>query len=212
MKKNLLLTLLVIMSSFYEKIYTQEELKIVTIDSPLAYVLHQKTVDFSENELPLAREIADKLMNALKPRMPAAGLAAPQIGINRSIFIYSYDRDPEHLEAVINPQFEPIGNQKIVGWEGCFSIIYDGNWMLAQLPRYAEIQVRYLNLNGEKVERIFDGFAAKVFQHEYDHLQGVECINHPDAIVKTFSSENELESFLLAVKEEDAKRYNEPKN
>lgn len=83
--------------------------------------------------------------------------------------------------------------------------------MLAQLPRYAKIQVSYLNLKGEEVTRILDGFAAKVFQHEYDHLQGVECINHPESTVKTFSSENELNSFLNAVKAEDAKQYNEPK-
>lgn len=209
MKKQLL-AILVIMSSFCSKVHSNEQLKIVTIDSPLADILHQKTVDFSEDELPLAQEIADKLINALKPYMPAAGLAAPQIGINRSIFIYSYDRDPKHLEVVINPMFEPIGNDLIIGWEGCLSVMCDGNWMLAQLPRFAKIQVSYLNLKGEKIERIFDGFAAKVFQHEYDHLQGMECINHPEAIVKSFPSKKELESFLQAVKEEDAKRYNQP--
>jgi peptide deformylase len=154
-----------------------ENIQIVTIDSPLQHILKMKTEEIRADELPLAQEIAQKLLAALQPHLPAAGLAAPQIGISKSVFIFSFDRDPKNLEAVINPSFVPIGEAKIEGWEGCFSVILSNNtWRLAKIPRYESIQVQYLDIEGKKVGKILDGFAAKVFQHEYDHLQGIENI------------------------------------
>lgn len=188
-----------------------QELKIVTIDGPLHDILKQKAEMIREDEWSLAEEIADKLFLALKPYMPAAGLAAPQIGISKAMFIYSYDRDPKNLEIVINPSFEPIGDEKIVGWEGCFSILLsNGIWKLAKVPRYERISVAYLNLKGERTEKILEGFAAKVFQHEYDHLQGIENIDRLDAEIKDFDSREELLSFLQDVKKADANHYKPP--
>jgi peptide deformylase len=197
--------------SFSKNQIFSKELKIVTVDSPESDVLRKKTENFKQDELPLAREIAEKLFQALNPYLPAAGLAAPQIGISKSIFIYSYDRDPKNFEIVINPSFIPIGNEKIEGWEGCFSVILsDGIWKLAKIPRYEKIKAMYTNQNGEKVEKLLEGFASKVFQHEYDHLQGIESIERKDAIIKEFSTKNELLNFLQMVKKEDSARYKNP--
>ncbi|MFS8562907.1 MAG: peptide deformylase [Rhabdochlamydiaceae bacterium] len=188
-----------------------ENIPIVTIDSPLKHILETKTEDIQIDELPLAQEIVDKLFLALKPHFPAAGLAAPQIGISRSVFIFSFDRDPNHLEGVVNPSFLPVGNTKIEGWEGCFSVMLsNGTWKLAKIPRYETIQVQYLNTKGEKVEKLLAGFAAKVFQHEYDHLQGIEGIEREDAIVMDFTTREEMLSFMQQVKKEDSSRYKKP--
>lgn len=185
-----------------------ENIEIVTIDGPLQHILKTKTEDIQEDELPLAQEIIRKLFVALKPHVPAAGLAAPQIGISKSVFIFSFDRDPNHLEGVINPYFVPYGEEKIEGWEGCFSIMLsNGTWKLAKIPRYETILVQYLNANGEKIERILEGFAAKVFQHEYDHLQGIENIDREDALVRDFSSKEECLKFMQQVKKEDSLHY-----
>jgi peptide deformylase len=186
-------------------------LKIVTIGSPEEAVLKQKTEDIRKNEFPLARDIAEKLFQALTPYLPAAGLAAPQIGISKSIFIFSYDRDPKNLEVVINPSFTPLEQTKIEGWEGCFSVILsDGIWKLAKVPRYENIKATYFNLEGEKVEKNLRGFAAKVFQHEYDHLQGIENIERADAEVKSFDTKEELFLFMQNVKKEDSLHYKKP--
>lgn len=188
-----------------------EEMKIVTIDSPLQDVLKKKTEEIQENELGLAQEIYEKLLLALKPYLPAAGLAAPQIGISKSVFIFSFDRDPQNLEAVINPSFLPVGNAKIEGWEGCFSVMLsDGIWKLAKIPRYETIQATYINLTGEKIEKRLEGFAAKVFQHEYDHLQGIENIDREDAIVQTFDTKENMLDFMQQVKQKDAIHYKKP--
>lgn len=187
------------------------DVKIVTIDSPERAVLKMKAEKISLDELSLANEIAEKMHSALKPHLPAAGIAAPQIGVSKAMFLFSYDRDPKHLEVVINPTFVPIGNEKMVGWEGCFSVILsNGIWKLAKVPRYEKIKATYLNLDGEKVEKILEGFAAKVFQHEYDHLQGMENIDRPDAEVKDFPSKEALLAFMQDVKKEDSTHYKKP--
>lgn len=201
---------LMLMSSFNDR-GCAEDMKIVTIDSHLQDVLKKKTEEIQENELWLAREINEKLLLALKPYLPAAGLAAPQIGISKSVFIFSFDRDPQNLEAVINPSFSPVGDTKIEGWEGCFSVMLsNGIWKLAKIPRYETIQVTYLNLEGERIERILEGFAAKVFQHEYDHLQGIENIDREDAIVQSFDTKENMLNFMQQVKQEDSIRYKKP--
>jgi len=188
-----------------------DHVKIVTVDSPLQEVLRRKTEEIKEEELHLAREIAAKLFLALKPYLPAAGLAAPQIGISKSIFIFSFDRDPKNLEVVINPSFVPVGNAQVKGWEGCFSVILsERTWKLANVPRYETIKVTFLNLDGQRVEKTLTGFAAKVFQHEYDHLQGIENIDRDDAVVKVFTTREELEKYMQEVKKEDATRYKRP--
>jgi len=184
---------------------------IVTIDSALQEILHQKTEEIQEEELFLAREIAEKLFCALQPHFPAAGLAAPQIGISKSVFIFSFDRDPKNLEVVINPSFSPLEDLQIEGWEGCFSVMLsNGIWKLAKVPRYEVIRVQYRNLKWELVEKTLDGFAAKVFQHECDHLQGITNIERKDALVRAFDTKEEMLLFMSQVKKEDALRYKKP--
>jgi peptide deformylase len=185
--------------------------EIVTVDSPQYDVLFTKTQDIGESELDLAKEIADKLLQVLVPLSPAAGLAAPQIGISRSVFIYSFDRDPKNLVVVINPSFVPVGESEIVGWEACFSAqLTNGVCIAAKLPRYEKIEVSYTNLEGKREKKILEGFAAKVFQHEYDHLQGTVCIDKPGSSTQEFKSQNEMISFMQEVKKQDANRYLTP--
>lgn len=191
---------------------SSEKLKIVTLNSPNKNVLSRKTEEIKSGEFPLAKQIADKLINALKPYSPAAGLAAPQIGISKAVFIYSFDRDPKNLEVVINPQFKPLDLDTKKGWEGCLSVITDKDWRLAYLPHYETIEVTYFNLEGTLVKKRLSGFAAKVFQHEFDHLQGIACVNHQEANVKTFASKQELMDFMQQVKKDDATHYKKPVN
>jgi len=196
------------MSLAKERVFSHD-LKIVTVDSAEQSILSIKTENIQQTELLLAREIGEKLFLALEPYFPAAGLAAPQIKIGKSVFIYSYNRDPKNLEVVINPSFTPVGKEKTAGWEGCLSVITT-TWKLAYVPRHEKIKVTYLNQAGEVVEKILEGFAAKAFQHEYDHLQGIVNIDRPDAIVKEFSTKDELHDFMQAVKKQDAARYKNP--
>ncbi len=187
------------------------DLKIVTVDGVKQAILRYKTEDFHESEFPIAREIAEKLFATLMPHMPAAGLAAPQIGFNRSIFIYSFDRTPENLEVVINPFFELVDRTQVKEWEACFSAQFkDGSYKIAKLPRYKKIKVSYYNLEGELVKKVLEGFAAKAFQHEYDHLEGIVNIHHKDAVVKSFDTREEFLEYMETVKNKDSNYYSPP--
>jgi peptide deformylase len=184
---------------------------IVTVDSSQAEVLRRKAENIQESELGIAKEISEKLYAALEPYFPAAGLAAPQIGISKAVFIFSYDRDPKHLEVVINPTWKPLGDAKVKGWENCISAMPQrGTIRSAKLSRYEKIEVSYLTIEGEKVERVLEGFAAKAFQHEYDHLQGIVNIDREDAEVKSFENRQEFTAFMQDLKKQDAARYIKP--
>ena len=189
---------------FFLMVFSQvPAVDILTLGTPQAFVLTTKTEAIQKEEFLLAQQIADQLYHSLAPFFPAAGLAAPQIGIGKSIFIFSPDRDPNNLEVVINPSFEPLTQEKIEGWEGCLS----GVWQCAKIPRYASIHVSYLTLKGEKVDKDLHGFAAKVFQHEYDHLQGVVNVLRPDAEIKQFENRHDFTLFMQKVKKDDEARY-----
>lgn len=90
------------------------------------------------------------------------GLAAPQCGISKRIFIMG---NSDNLIACINPEVVS-GAELARDQEGCLS--FPDLWLYVE--RYKTISVRYYNAAGEKVERDFDDLMARVFQHELDHL------------------------------------------
>lgn len=184
---------------------------IVTLDSPQQAVLRTVTTEITPSEWDLAKDIAFKLYLALKPHFPAAGLSAPQIGISKSIFIYSYDRDPKHLEVVVNPSYLSEGEETVIGWEGCLSSLTGETRCIARIPRYKKLLVTYFDLEGDRQQRLLEGFAARVFQHECDHLEGILNIEHPEASVKAFASQQELQAFMSEVKKGDSQQYIPPK-
>lgn len=153
-----------------------------------------------------AKAIIEDLQETLHPHMPAAGLAAPQIGISKTVFIFSWDRSLKRLEAAINPIFHPQGAEKKSGWEGCFSVPL----ALAYVPRYQTILATYTNSDNERVTYKLQGFAARVFQHECDHLEGIENIHRPDADVKRFTTQEEMMAFIQEVKKKDTINYITP--
>lgn len=187
-----------------------QEVNVVTLDCP-GNCLHRVSGGIERHEMALARTIARDLFRAIQPYLPAAGIAAPQIGINKKVFLFSYDRDPKHLEVVINPSLEPVSDKKLESWEGCLSVIYvKGTKQIAKIARYETIKVTYVNWDGVEVQKILSGFAAKVFQHELDHLNGMVNIMKEGAAVKGFETEDELKAFMAQAKKEDAAFYVEP--
>jgi peptide deformylase len=93
------------------------------------------------------------------------GLAAPQVGIAKRIFVMG---TPEKSYACINPEIIS-GEGEIKEIEGCLS--YPGLYL--HVKRFEKIKVKYQNILGETKEEEFDGIMARCFQHELDHLNGV---------------------------------------
>jgi peptide deformylase len=102
------------------------------------------------------------------------GLAAPQIHVPQRIIVFHVPSVRAEGEAVpvtvlVNPEIEPVGDERVLGWEGCLSI----PGMRGAVPRWHTIRYRGLTLDGEPVETVAAGFHARVVQHEVDHLDGV---------------------------------------
>lgn len=188
-------------------------MKIVTIYDDKTRCLSTKAeaIAITPAGLKEANNIADQLITTLTPFMPAAGLAAPQIGISKQIFIYSWDRSIEHMVVAINPKIIALGSDTYQSWESCFSTIQDNNTSQAvYVSRAKTLQVGYVDLNGNTVKLQLEGFAAKVFQHEYDHLQGIVDTEKEHSEVKSFPTDAALITFMTEVKKEDSLSYIAP--
>ena len=108
----------------------------------------------------MATVLIDKMIE-----LGGIGLSANQVGLPYRVFVMGNEN--QHL-AVFNPEIiEQFGEQESFK-EGCLS--YPGLFMY--LTRPAGIKVKYQNVKGEVKEDIFTGLTARVFQHEYDHMNG----------------------------------------
>ena len=120
------------------------------------------------------RQLIDDLF-ATSDQANGAGIAAPQIHMSRRVFILSIKPKPRYPNApemeptaVINPEILWVSEETEKDWEGCLSI----PGIRGKVPRAVEIRVRYTTRTGKQVEKTFSGFAARVFLHENDHLDG----------------------------------------
>jgi len=120
-------------------------------------------------------EIIKTMMTALL-NSKGVGLAAPQIFHSLAIVIIAsrpskrYPLAPEMEPIVmINPSFKVLLTDKIKDWEGCLSV----SGVRALVPRYKKIKIDYFDQQGHKQKLIAEDFIARIFQHEYDHLNGL---------------------------------------
>ena len=100
------------------------------------------------------------------------GLAAPQVHEGMRVFVALLDEDPDaktEATVVINPEIAALTKTKEEGWEGCLSIPD----IRGMVPRFTDILLKALDRDGKPIERRLTDFAARVAQHETDHLDGV---------------------------------------
>ena len=118
---------------------------------------------------------------------PGLGLAGPQIGVQKQIFVYDVDEDPRVL---INPTIVESSGEWIYD-EGCLSI--PGLYVEIVRPKY--VLVRGISLDGNTIEIEADELLARLFQHEIDHLNGVLMFDRmlPDQRKKALAEYRQLE-------------------
>lgn len=100
------------------------------------------------------------------------GLAAPQVGINKRLMVYNQSGDKTkwlNEVVMVNPKIIQFSEAKDVENEGCLSFPD----MRGDVERPKWIKVEAQKLNGKKMKKKFKGWEARIFQHEYDHLDGV---------------------------------------
>ena len=109
-----------------------------------------------------------------------AGLAAPQIGVDRRLVIFghgpSQEANPRYPDAdavpetvLINPVITPLTEEVEDGWEGCLSV----PGLRGVVPRLTKLRYSGFDQYGKPIERVATAFHARVVQHECDHLDGI---------------------------------------
>ena len=126
---------------------------------------------------PEIRRLVADMMETMEDA-PGVGLAAPQVFQPLRLFVFRVPGDraatdpndsPIGNSVLINPELELIGDERVLGWEGCLSI----PGMRAAIPRAGRVRYKGVDCDGNTVTREVSGFHARVVQHEYDHLDGV---------------------------------------
>jgi peptide deformylase len=136
-------------------------------------VLKQRASDVTDIDGTLRRLAED--MTTTMYAAPGVGLAAPQVGVQKRLFVYDLN-DGLGARTLLNPTIDESDGE----WafeEGCLSV--PGlSW---DIIRPKTVLVRGIDLDGNDVEIEADEYAARVFQHELDHLDGVLLIERLDA-------------------------------
>jgi peptide deformylase len=130
-----------------------------------------RPLELAELKHPLLQKLIDDMIETMH-EYHGVGLAAPQVHEDIRIFVALLEEDPgdtSEATVIINPEIVPVGTTKSEGWEGCLSIPD----IRGMVPRWTDITVRALDRKGKAIELPFKGFAARVAQHETDHLDGV---------------------------------------
>jgi peptide deformylase len=131
-----------------------------------APVLKKKCTDVTEFGSEL-QSIVQDMKDTLASYPHGVGLAAPQIGITQNIILIT-DIPTEERFVVINPVVIEQSSELESGWEACLS--YPGRKKEIKRPKY--ITVQGFDIDGNRVEYNPEGFQARLFLHEMDHLIG----------------------------------------
>ncbi|MDR2685535.1 MAG: peptide deformylase [Rickettsiales bacterium] len=127
-------------------------------------------VEFVDDEL---REILSDMERAMFAN-DGAGLAAPQVGLNKRMFVARIGAD---VVKMINPELSDFSDEKITMEEGCLSVLGTKGPVFADVVRPESVRVKWTDENGHQHNEIFEGIPSRIIQHEYDHLDGVLFID-----------------------------------
>jgi peptide deformylase len=144
-------------------------LEIVSLPAP---VLRRKAhkVEKFDNDLQV---LVDNMIETMRVA-PGVGLAAPQVNISQRLIVVEYGDDedetvPKKLFVVANPEMKVLSDETELGVEGCLSV----PGVVGEVERFTKIEVKGQNRRGQPVKIKAEGWLARIFQHEIDHLNGV---------------------------------------
>ena len=139
-------------------------------------VLREKCapVDGITPELLATMDEMVQMMNA----QSGVGLAAPQVGITQR-FLVMMDPETNKIYRMINPVITSRSDETCVMEEGCLSVLGpDGLPVYSNVRRPESVDVKWMDENGREMNAHMSGTAARIVQHETDHLDGVLFIDY----------------------------------
>ena len=134
---------------------------------PSAEVMHKAPQSFNfQTDGDSAQSVANVLFERMK-QLGGVGLSANQVGLDMRVFVMGLD---ELKIAIFNPIIIKYSKEEEVFNEGCLS--YPG--IMLAINRPTKITATYQDETGKYVEQDFNGLTARIFQHEYDHMNGTD--------------------------------------
>ncbi len=140
-----------------------KKLSIVENDFDL---LHYPSLEVKHFKKPL-RDLAKSMYKTMK-KEDGLGISAIQVGEPIRMFVYQTEKMKDPIFAV-NPEIVEYSDTKVKDTEGCLSL----PGIKKDVERSTQIDVKYLNTFGHPVVATLQGLEARVFQHEFDHLNGI---------------------------------------
>jgi peptide deformylase len=149
-------------------------------------VLVKKAQDIASSEItsPDTKAVLEKMLDVAygeqedRLRPVLVGLAAPQIGISKRIILVDVLADGKgkvgDLRTYINPEIVWTSDEESEWYEGCFST----SRVCGIVSRPTSIRIKAISTEGTIIEEEHTGYTARIFQHEIDHLNGLEFVSH----------------------------------
>jgi peptide deformylase len=169
---------------------------IVSLPDPILRRKARPVTRFDANLQTLIEDMIETMRVA-----PGVGLAAPQVNVSERLIVVEYaehedDEDTEEkparkkLYVMANPEIIKASEETVPGVEGCLSV----PGVVGEVERFSMIQVKGLNRHGKPMKLKVEGWLARIFQHEIDHLNGVVF---PDRATRVWKPEiDEIEDLV----------------
>ena len=125
------------------------------------------------------RAVARRMLELMQ-EAPGVGLAAPQVGLGWRLFVANPTQESNEGRAFVNPVLSNISKKMADSEEGCLSL----PGITAKIRRPVAITVEALDLDGKSFRLTSDEIAARVWQHEIDHLDGILILDRMSPIDK----------------------------
>ena len=163
---------------------------IVSLPDPVLRRKARPVTRFDSNLQTLIEDMIETMRAA-----PGVGLAAPQVNISQRLIVVEYaeHEDNEDMEekpvkkklyVMLNPEIIKTSEETVPGVEGCLSV----PGVVGEVERFLMIQVKGLNRHGKPMKVKVEGWLARIFQHEIDHLNGVVF---PDRATRVWKPESD---------------------
>jgi peptide deformylase len=170
---------------------------VIQIGNPILTAKNKRISDVNNKEV---KKTIQDLTDSMR-YYNLVGMAAPQIGINIKIFITEIRPTPsrkaeslDKLRVFINPKIVWKSKKEVIIYEGCGSVA-NGN-LFGPVKRAEKVKIMATDILGKKIKLKAEGLLARVIQHEYDHLVGIEFVEKITDMRKIMSREEYLKRMV----------------
>ncbi len=153
-------------------------LEIVTNPAPILRRKARKVTDYGTD----LQNLIDGMVETMRAA-PGVGLAAPQVDVPWRVIVVEFGDEqdeevPQKLYSVVNPEIVRFSEETEIGTEGCLSI----PGFVGDVERPVSVTIKGLNRHGKPIRIKAQGWLARIFQHEIDHLEGVLFIDRAEKV------------------------------